>query len=214
MIIRYSLITIVSILFLIFIWNDPIEISRFAIILTIIALLSSLLIHELNEWKDAEKRRRSLSVYKRNLLFKLEGTMQIIHWALMSYLSYNVSMMYPTTLKIRNMKVRDFQRSQFDSYKLYYDEIKYFTTSEIVPMEIKEQLDLLNLEAEKLINFLPIKECELNQTTYERYLTKILKIVRWSIEDDDSDDTLRFAGQLLHWVEMFLDLKKLEPMES
>ena len=150
----YILAAIFFTVIVIIIWDDQVAIAQISIIFAISALLYSLGYSHLKETREDIKRKHSLSIYKKNLLLKLNGTLSTIQWTLSSYISYGVASGFPTTKKINNMSLTNFRKIQFESYKIYYDEIRYFTTSEIDPIEIKDKLDSLKLEAEKLINFL------------------------------------------------------------
>lgn len=208
---RYLGISIAFVLILLIFWNDELAISRLGIILAVAALLVTLWYDQIKDAKSKENRKRALTVYKRDLLFKLIGTLQIIHWSLFSYLSYRVSIVYPTTLQIGNLSVGEFQKIQFDSYKIYYEEIQYFSISDIVPIEIKEDLDWLNLDAEKLINFLPVSVGLLNHTILSRYTTRLFKILRWAIKNEDNSyEVCRHSKEVLEWIEMLLKLKDME----
>ncbi|HXG74306.1 MAG TPA: hypothetical protein VNK44_05775 [Candidatus Nitrosotenuis sp.] len=206
----FVIATVISIPVLYVIWYDQAAIAQVGIVISVAALLVSLWYDQYKSAQNSERRKQSLLVYKRNLLFKLEGTLSIIHWTLESYLSHNVASLYPTTFKIRNMSVSDFRKNQFDNYKIYYDEIKYFSTSEIVPIEIKEELDFLNLQAEKLINFLPVTAGKLNEKIFHMYINKMIRILKWAINDEDSDLLFNYAKHIIEWLNMLLDLKKME----
>jgi|SRR5579883_2724737 len=192
------------------VWNNEPAMALIAVVVSIAALVLTMWYEKIKEVKNEEIRKNSLTVFKRILLFKLIGTIQIIHWALQSYLSYDVEAMYPTSLKIGHLEVGEFQRQQFNAYKLYYDEIKYFATSEIVPIEIKEDLDMLNLYAEKLINFLPVKKGKINQKIFERYLEDVHKLVKWAIDNEKSDLIVKYGKELNDWIGTMRDLKDLE----
>lgn len=101
-------------LILVFLKN-PFFISGLGTIVTVTAFFLFLMLELIKTEKKKFERKNELTIYKRNLLFKLEGTLNIINWTLSSYLTLKVSMMYPTTTKIQNMSVKKFQESQFNS---------------------------------------------------------------------------------------------------
>lgn len=187
-------------------WNTPSDIARISAIVAIFALVFTLALERAKNERRFFIRKNELTVYKRNLLFKLNGIVGAAQWALSTYITYDIDTSSRPSLKINYTTLGNFTKIQLESHKINYDDVRFFSTSDAVPMEIKEKLDLLNLDGEKLIIFLPIQKGTINRTIFTRYTQKIFDIINWSLENEDSDELINNAKNLVKMVEVMINV--------
>ena len=189
--------------------SNQIFVSALGALVSITAFFAFLMYESIKTEVKKFDRKKELLIYKRNLLFKLDGTISTVYQTLFNYLTYGVSTRTPPNFQMNYITLQDFRKAQFENYKIYYDDIKYFSATYVVPMQIKEKLEFLNLDAEKLISFLPINTGLISRVIFSRYLTNFLEIIKWTM-DDDSPEINDFADNLLTWVGMIVELPSLQ----
>jgi len=202
----YLSVGIILLIIILSLWNKPTEIERASAIIAVFSLIFALVIERAKTERRELKIKKEISVYKRNLLFKLSGVVGAVQWATSTYITYGVNVSTLPTFMINYLTLDNFRRIQFDSHKINYDDVRFFSTSNVVPMEIKEKLDLINLDGEKLISLLPIQTGMLNRGIFIRYNQKILDIIRWSLENDESGELITTARNLISMVELLMDV--------
>jgi hypothetical protein len=188
-------------------WNSSTDIARYSAIIGVFALITTLAYEGAKTAQKNIERKKQLTIYKNNLLFKLNGLTHAPEWSLSTYLIYQIDINTQPNFMINNITLEKFQQNQFNSHKIYYEDIRYFSTSDIVPMEIKEKLDLINLDGEKLISFLPITAGKINGGIYFKYMLKLLFIAQWCLKDEDSDEIINGARNLINGIELLIDLR-------
>ncbi|MEW6042937.1 MAG: hypothetical protein AB1608_01595 [Thermoproteota archaeon] len=187
-------------------WGSPIDIDRASAIIAVFSLIFALAIERAKVERKDQIKKNELSIYKRNLLFKLSGTLHAVQWAVSTYITYDVKMSTPRNSMINYLTLEDFRNGQFQSHKINYDDIRFFSASDTVPMEIKEKLDLINLDGEKLINFLPIEAGTINRGIFIGYIRKVLTITSWALKDEDSEELVNNARNLVSMIELLIDV--------
>ena len=114
-----------DIIFIVYIF-DEIFLSALGTLVSVTAFFTFLMYEYGKNIKRKFERKKEISIYRRNLILKLNGTLSIIRWTIETYHTYGVATGFPTNRRIGNRTLGSFRKTQFDDYKVYYDEIKYF----------------------------------------------------------------------------------------